>query len=57
MEDEIKSCEYCDDKPAEQRTDIKGRPFLCDDCYEAYDNKTGHCSLDCCISGKCDDSC
>lgn len=31
--------------------------ILCDDCINSYENKTGHCSIDCCLSGRCDDSC
>lgn len=52
---EIK-CDHCGD-PATERKDLKGAPVLCDECYAAYDNKTGYCSLECCISGKCDESC
>lgn len=31
--------------------------MLCDHCGEKYDNKTGHCSLGCCLSGECDGTC
>ena len=30
---------------------------LCDHCDSEYDNKTGYCSLYCCLGGGCDDSC
>ena len=30
---------------------------LCEGCCEKYDNRTGYCSFDCCISGICDQSC
>jgi hypothetical protein len=50
-------CEHCEEAGAVRRNEIKGEPVLCDDCYLAYDDKTGYCSLDCCITGKCDESC
>lgn len=56
-EDMEDKCAYCDEQPAEARPDLKGEPVLCDDCYNAYHNETGYCSLQCCITGKCDDSC
>ncbi len=31
--------------------------LLCINCNATYENKTGYCSLDCCLSGHCDDSC
>lgn len=31
--------------------------MLCEYCNEKYENKTGYCSLDCCLSGRCDQSC
>jgi hypothetical protein len=31
--------------------------WLCDECADAYDNKTGYCSLYCCVTGNCDESC
>jgi hypothetical protein len=52
-----KKCAYCDAENAEKREDLKCDPILCDECYAAYDDRTGFCSLDCCISGHCDDSC
>jgi hypothetical protein len=30
---------------------------LCPECDAKYDNKTGYCSLDCCLGGGCDGSC
>ena len=30
---------------------------LCFECNEKYDDKTGYCSLFCCINNQCDDSC
>ena len=30
---------------------------LCKECENKYDNKTGHCSLDCCLGLGCDESC
>lgn len=59
----MNTCYYCEE-PTEntikQATDALCFVFgtiLCDDCIDAYDNRTGHCSLDCCISGHCDESC
>lgn len=57
MEPEIKKCEHCEEEGAQKRNDLMGSPVLCWECYTAYDNKTGHCSLACCISGECDESC
>lgn len=31
--------------------------YLCIDCNNRYDNKTGYCSLDCCLGYGCDESC
>lgn len=59
MNPEIKTskCDYCgDDVNPESSQHIAGYK-LCDECLDAYDNKTGFCSLDCCISGNCDESC
>jgi hypothetical protein len=52
MPDE-KLCDYC----AAPAVTVINRCNLCPDCAEAYDNKTGYCSLECCITGKCDESC
>lgn len=30
---------------------------LCEECNNNYDNKTGYCSLFCCVTGQCDESC
>lgn len=30
---------------------------LCSECADIYDNKTGYCSLHCCLGGECDGSC
>lgn len=52
-----KQCEYCYSECTEDEIlEIDGWK-LCGECYDAYDNKTGYCSLDCCISGRCDESC
>ena len=51
----IGRCEYCEDEGKKLfRTD---RYLLCEDCSDKYDNKTGYCSLYCCVSGHCDGSC
>lgn len=49
-----KMCAWCEDVPA---TNEDYNVPLCDDCTFIYDNKTGFCSLHCCMSGQCDDSC
>lgn len=56
----MKECEHCKWPVTEKQAHVskKFTGFeLCEDCETSYDNKTGHCSLDCCISGKCDESC
>lgn len=37
--------------------DYTYNPPLCMKCDAIYDNKTGYCSLDCCLGGGCDQSC
>ena len=49
------SCEWCnsyDDVTNEYKWYM-----LCGSCNEAYDDKSGFCSLDCCIENRCDGSC
>jgi hypothetical protein len=31
--------------------------MLCESCNEKYENKTGSCSLSCCLGGGCDEVC
>ena len=40
---------YCDDN--------SGCDRLCKECDDKYENKTGYCSLDCCLGYGCDESC
>lgn len=58
---EVLKCDYCGNPVGSEWkkwADSMGiNAKLCDECLEAYDNKTGHCSLDCCILGQCDESC
>jgi len=54
---ETAACEYCGDPINPESIQFVSGRKLCDACLTAYDNKTGHCSLDCCISGYCDESC
>lgn len=35
---------------------VKGQ-YICDDCESIFEDKTGYCSLDCCLGGSCDGSC
>lgn len=54
-ETHIHFCEGC-----EMYTDKKSDEYgfeLCDDCNDIYDNKTGYCSLGCCLGGGCDEAC
>lgn len=30
---------------------------LCEECTDAYVDRSGHCSLQCCLTGRCDESC
>jgi len=30
---------------------------LCDECNEKFEDKTGHCSINCCVNGNCDQTC
>lgn len=30
---------------------------LCTNCNDQYNNVTGHCSLNCSLTGRCDESC
>jgi hypothetical protein len=48
-----KLCDFC----AAPAVTVVNRCNLCAECAEAYDNKTGYCSLECCITGRCDESC
>jgi len=52
---ELKYCEGCEE-PEEEISDINGYK-LCENCADNYENKTGHCSLNCCLTGYCDSSC
>ena len=63
MNSETKT-EVCDKwcKGCEEYTDKLGDwgtngAMLCEECNEKYDNKTGYCSLECCLGGGCDQSC
>lgn len=55
-EEKIIYCDYCKDIEA-VTTSYDDKYNLCEDCDEAYDNKTGWCGLSCCITGRCDSSC
>ena len=47
-----KGCdEYCD-----KYGDYNGLD-ICEECDNKYDNKTGWCSLSCCLGNGCDQSC
>lgn len=62
IENAEKKCHYCEDNIVtpddEKMCKTMGLTYsLCNECLLEYDNKTGHCSLRCCISGQCDESC
>ena len=40
---------YCDEN--------SGCDNICKECDDRYENKTGYCSLDCCLGYGCDGSC
>ena len=47
-----KGCdEYCD-----KYGDYNGL-YICEECDNKYDNKTGWCGLSCCLGNGCDQSC
>ncbi len=37
--------------------DGDGPPYLCHNCFERADNKSGDCSIVCGLIGECDGSC
>ena len=49
-----KGCEEYTDKLDNYGT--KG-VMLCKQCNEKYYDKTGYCSIECCLGGGCDESC
>lgn len=51
------ACEYCGDPINPDSIQFVSSRKLCDACLTVYDNVSGHCSLDCSIGGKCDESC
>jgi len=55
MEDKKQFCEGCEEL-VEKLEDYTGRD-LCESCSEKYDNKTGWCSLSCCLGNGCDQTC
>jgi len=57
MEETIKLlfCKGCEEMVDELFNDHGYK--LCSDCNEKYDNKTGYCSLNCCLGGGCDQTC
>lgn len=53
-----KHCEWCDEEISPDYKYVGSNGYtLCEECDSKYDNKTGYCSLSCCITGECDDSC
>lgn len=63
---ELNKCYHCEEPTANTKASTEKDTYwvqgviLCDDCIESYcdnGNRTGFCSLGCCISGQCDESC
>jgi len=52
-----KYCKGCDEYTNELTNWGTNGVFLCEECNEKYENTTGHCSLECCLGGGCDQSC
>lgn len=52
-----KYCQRCDEFTDILEQSYDCRIMLCNECNEKYDNKTGYCSVDCCVSGNCDQTC
>ncbi len=53
---EVKHCVYCEQEIMDNYLS-KSIDKLCAGCDCAYDNKTGHCSLSCCMGNGCDEVC
>lgn len=53
----LKPCDHCGAEGAKPTTWLNKDYHLCDDCANAYEDKTGFCSLHCCVTGNCDESC
>ena len=52
-----KYCVGCEDYTDKYCDDNSGCDRLCKECDDKYENKTGYCSLDCCLGYGCDESC
>jgi hypothetical protein len=48
-------CEYCQEETT-SLYDTDGN-YLCISCCQKYEDKTGHCSMSCKMTGGCDGSC
>ena len=48
-------CKYCEDYV--KKTYDNNGVDLCKDCDDKYSNRTGYCSLSCCVTGHCDGTC
>jgi hypothetical protein len=57
----VNICVYCECQTnnTEKSTydEVSKWAVLCDDCISNFEDKTGYCSIDCCVSGRCDESC
>lgn len=49
--------EGCESYTDEELSHIDKGRYLCDEWYEAYDDKTGYCGLYCCLGYGCDQTC
>lgn len=52
-----KYCVGCEMYTNEFCEDNSSCDNLCKDCDDDYNNITGYCSLDCCLTGVCDGAC
>jgi hypothetical protein len=51
-----RTCRYCENAINDDY-ESENTELLCKECDNKYDNKTGHCSLYCCVGGECDGAC
>lgn len=54
---EVVECYGCGDSPVDPESLRDYGYSLCKGCINNHDNKTGYCSMDCCLGGGCDGSC
>lgn len=53
-------CDWCEETKEDVKLIEYCNRYLCNSCLDIYNNgedKTGYCSFDCIMSGRCDESC